>query len=280
MSPIRKEYRQISLREGYEMTSDEASADVVIFNTCSVREKAEHKLFTQVGHIRHTTGESRWSALWAASPSSRAKRFLRRSRAWTLFSGQGLLAAYRRHAMRRRTLESEVNMSTLASERRLRLDRRRQQRHSPYVAFVPIIEGCNKFCTYCIVPFSRGQGTQPSGGRDRSTGSDLSAKGVREVHLIGQNVNSYRPDNEAGLEGFAGKSPFSRLLRAVAATGIERIKFTTHFPRDFQPDIVEAIENTKISVIGCICRSNREATRFSKHAAAHTIDRYTKRSTG
>jgi tRNA-2-methylthio-N6-dimethylallyladenosine synthase len=71
---------------------------------------------------------------------------------------------------------------------------------------------------------------------------DLKERGVREVHLIGQNVNSYRPETEAGLDGMKGKSAFSRLLRAVAATGIERIKFTTSFPRDFRPDIVDAIE--------------------------------------
>ncbi|MFT3745232.1 MAG: MiaB/RimO family radical SAM methylthiotransferase [Pyrinomonadaceae bacterium] len=68
-------------------------------------------------------------------------------------------------------------------------------------------------------------------------------KGVREVHLIGQNVNSYKPEVEAGLEGFAGKSAFTKLLRAVAATGIERVKFTTSFPRDFRSDIVDAIED-------------------------------------
>jgi len=70
----------------------------------------------------------------------------------------------------------------------------------------------------------------------------LKEKGVREVHLIGQNVNSYRPESEAGLDGLAGNSAFTRLLRAVAATGIERIKFTTSFPRDFRDDIVDAIE--------------------------------------
>jgi tRNA-2-methylthio-N6-dimethylallyladenosine synthase len=70
----------------------------------------------------------------------------------------------------------------------------------------------------------------------------LQALGYKEVHLIGQNVNSYRPRVNSGLEGFSGATPFSRLLRAVAATGLARIKFTTSFPRDFHPDIVSAIE--------------------------------------
>jgi tRNA-2-methylthio-N6-dimethylallyladenosine synthase len=119
------------------------------------------------------------------------------------------------------------------------------QRFSRFVGFVPIIEGCNKFCTYCIVPFSR--------GRERSLPAreiirqvlKLSREGVKEVHLIGQNVNSYRPSDTAGLENFQGATPFSRLLRAVAATGIERVKFTTSFPRDFHHDIVDAIDEHK-----------------------------------
>jgi tRNA-2-methylthio-N6-dimethylallyladenosine synthase len=70
---------------------------------------------------------------------------------------------------------------------------------------------------------------------------ELRRQGVKEIHLIGQNVNSYRPTTDAGLETFRGATPFSRLLRAVAATGIERIKFNTSFPRDFHPDIIDAI---------------------------------------
>jgi tRNA-2-methylthio-N6-dimethylallyladenosine synthase len=117
------------------------------------------------------------------------------------------------------------------------------QRHSQYVAFVPIIEGCNKFCTYCIVPFSRGREVSLPATKIIRQVLELRRQGIKEVHLIGQNVNSYRPPSESGLEGFPGKSPFARLLRAVAATGIERIKFNTSFPRDFTPDIVDAIED-------------------------------------
>ncbi len=73
----------------------------------------------------------------------------------------------------------------------------------------------------------------------------LREQGIKEVHLIGQNVNSYRPNLEAGLENFRGATPFSKLLRAVAATGLERIKFTTSFPRDFHADIVDAIDENE-----------------------------------
>ncbi|MCA1605765.1 MAG: MiaB/RimO family radical SAM methylthiotransferase, partial [Acidobacteria bacterium] len=113
---------------------------------------------------------------------------------------------------------------------------------SPYVAFVPIIEGCNKFCSFCIVPYSRGREKSRSALEIVAEVERLRSLGYKEVHLIGQNVNSYRPQSRAGLEPYAGATPFSRLLRAVAATGMERIKFTTSFPRDFHPDIVAALE--------------------------------------
>src|SRR5213079_166746 len=114
-------------------------------------------------------------------------------------------------------------------------------RTSKYVAFVPIIEGCNKFCTYCIVPFSRGREVSLPASTIVRNVLDLRREGVKEIHLIGQNVNSYRPTTDSGMELFHGATPFSRLLRAVAATGIERIKFNTSFPRDFHPDIIDAI---------------------------------------
>jgi tRNA-2-methylthio-N6-dimethylallyladenosine synthase len=115
-------------------------------------------------------------------------------------------------------------------------------RQSPYVAYIPIIEGCNKFCTYCIVPYSRGREQSRAAVEIISEIEHLREAGYQEVQLIGQNVNSYRPKATAGLEGFAGATPFSKLLRAAAATTMPRIKFTTSFPRDFHPDIVSAMD--------------------------------------
>jgi len=116
------------------------------------------------------------------------------------------------------------------------------ERRSPYVAFVPIIEGCNKFCSFCIVPYSRGREKSRPANEIVSEVKRLGDLGYKEIHLIGQNVNSYRPKSVAGLERHTGATAFSRLLRAVSETGMPRIKFTTSFPRDFHPDIVSAIE--------------------------------------
>ncbi len=228
-------------RDGFEMTADEASADVVIFNTCSVRERAEHKLYTRVGQIRHSErkkpvigvmgcvaqleGETIFSKIAGVDfvLGTRAVGRIANAVSETLGGRRDYLDVGER--------EDDYDWTVADTHR-----------HSAYVAFLPIIEGCNKFCTYCIVPFSRGRERSLPATEIVRQVEQLKANGVREVHLIGQNVNSYKPDTDAGLEGFAGKSPFSRLLRAVAATGIERVKFTTSFPRDFRPDIVDAIE--------------------------------------
>lgn len=227
-------------RTGFEMTSEQDQADVVLINTCSVREKAEQKLYTRVGEIRNS---------FQKKPVVGVLGCVAQLEGETLFDKiQGIDAIVGTKAVGRisdvieRVLDGEEGIVDLGErEKDYDWTVSEPQRHSPYVAFVPIIEGCNKFCTYCIVPFSRGREVSlPASDIIRSV-LELRRAGVKEVHLIGQNVNSYRPTTESGLENFVGKTPFSRLLRAVAATGIERIKFNTSFPRDFHPDIVDAI---------------------------------------
>jgi tRNA-2-methylthio-N6-dimethylallyladenosine synthase len=227
-------------RDGFEITSDEASADVIILNTCSVREKAEQKLYSRVGRIRHAK---------RPKPVVGVMGCVAQLEGETLFDKiEGVDFVLGTRAVGRVSTAVEA---ALKGNFHLDIGERDDEydwtvadthRHSPYVSFLPIIEGCNKFCTYCIVPFSRGRERSLPAFQIVDQVKKLKDQGVREVHLIGQNVNSYRPETDAGLEDFAGKSPFSKLLRAVAATGMNRIKFTTSFPRDFRDDIVEAIE--------------------------------------
>lgn len=231
-------------KRGFEMTASEELADIVLINTCSVREKAEQKLYTRVGEIR---GGRR------TKPLVGVLGCVAQLEGETLFEKiEGIDAIVGTRAVGRisdvisRVLDGEENIVDLGDrEKDYDWSVSDPQRHSPHVAFVPIIEGCNKFCTYCIVPFSRGRETSLSASEIIRSVLELKRSGVREVHLIGQNVNSYRPAEESGLEGFEGRTPFSRLLRAVAATGIDRVKFNTSFPRDFHPDIVDAIEENE-----------------------------------
>src|ERR1044072_6558431 len=228
---------------GFDLTGSPEDADVVIFNTCSVRERAAHKVFTRIGEVRRMrlgnepvvgvmgcVAQLEGSTLFDNSPSvnlivgTRATDRLPKLIDRALNGGRRAIDLYE-------SAESES------------WDVQPNARSSKYVAFVPIIEGCNKFCTYCIVPFSRGREKSRAASEIVDEIKALRAYGYREIHLIGQNVNSYRPKTESGLEGFAGATPFCRLLRAVAATGMDRIKFTTSFPRDFHPDIVAAIDD-------------------------------------
>jgi tRNA-2-methylthio-N6-dimethylallyladenosine synthase len=227
---------------GYSLTDSASTADVVLLNTCSVRARAAQKVFTRLGEIQHERKTARpIVGVMGCVAQLEGEAIFDRAPSVNLVVGT--------RATDR--LPSLIDRVRGGEARALDLGERAEgdawnvsqvQRHSPFIAFVPIIEGCNKFCSFCIVPFSRGREKSRTALDVVDEVSRLRDEGFREVHLIGQNVNSYRPQSDEGLNGFAGVTPFSRLLRAVAATGMERIKFTTSFPRDFHPDIVTAIE--------------------------------------
>ena len=229
--------------KGFEMTADEQTADVVLLNTCSVREKAEHKLFTRAGQVSRLENKPKIGVLGCVAQLEGETLF---KRSQGIDFVLGTKAVGRVSEAVESVLDGAKNYIDLR-EREFDYDWSvsENQRHSKSVAFVPIIEGCNKFCTYCIVPFSRGREKSLAPAEIIRQVLTLKREGVKEIHLIGQNVNSYRPKTVAGFEDFRGATAFSRLLRAVAATGIERIKFTTSFPRDFHPDIVDAIDENE-----------------------------------
>ncbi len=227
-------------KKGYEMTLRENEADVVLINTCSVREKAEQKLYTRVGEIRSSFRKKPLVGVLGCVAQLEGETLFEKIEGIDMIVGTK--AVGRISGVIERVLNGEDGIVDLGDrENDYDWSVSGPQRHSPHVAFVPIIEGCNKFCTYCIVPFSRGREVSLPASEIVRSVLKMRRSGIKEVHLIGQNVNSYRPATESGLEGFPGSTPFSRLLRAVAATGIERIKFNTSFPRDFKPDIVDAI---------------------------------------
>ena len=231
-------------RAGYELTGSAETADVVLLNTCSVRERAERKVFRRVGEIRKLTTPSRKrpviGVMGCVAQLEGEKIFKSLSAVDMVIGTQ---ATDRIPSLIERAQSGERSIIDLDDRREDEgWDVSPAERRSPYVAFVPIIEGCNKFCSFCIVPYSRGREKSRQATEIVDEILKLQSLGYKEVHLIGQNVNSYRPRTLDGLEAYAGATPFSRLLRAVAATGMERVKFTTSFPRDFHPDIVSAIE--------------------------------------
>ena len=230
---------------GFDITHSPQKADVILFNTCSVRERAAQKVFTRIGEVRGKGGRR--------EPIIGVMGCVAQLEGESLFASTPLirLVVGTRATDRIPSLIERVNDG---EARAIDLGERAEgeswdispvERHSSHIAFVPIIEGCNKFCTYCIVPFSRGREKSRLASEILADIRRLRQSGFREIHLIGQNVNSYRPQQNDGLEGVVGATPFSRLLRAVAATGLERIKFTTSFPRDFHADIVAAIDENE-----------------------------------
>jgi tRNA-2-methylthio-N6-dimethylallyladenosine synthase len=224
----------------FELTPDEDSADIVLFNTCSVREKAEHKLYTRIGQVRKLQSKKKIIGVLGCVAQLEGETLFDKSPAIDFVLGTKAVGRVSKAI--ESVLEGQNKFCDLG-EREPNYDWSvaETQKHSSFISFVPVIEGCNKFCTYCIVPFSRGREKSLAAPEIIRHVLKLCKQGVKEVHLIGQNVNSYRPKTIEGLEKFRGATPFSKLLRAVAATGIARIKFTTSFPRDFHPDIIEAI---------------------------------------
>jgi tRNA-2-methylthio-N6-dimethylallyladenosine synthase len=263
--------------KGFEITQNVDSADVVLFNTCSVREKAEHKLYTRVGRIRQKREVKPIVGVLGCVAQLEGETLFNKIEGVDLILGTK--AVGRIDQAIEKVLDGEKKVLDL-NEREDNYDWTvaDKERHSPFVAFVPIIEGCNKFCTYCIVPFSRGREKSLPAAEIIRQILELRRQGVKEIHLIGQNVNSYRPKTDVGLEQFLGATPFSKLLRAVAATGIERIKFATSFPRDFHPDIVEAInENENLCNWVHLPVQSGSDTVLKKMRRGHTIENYKKR---
>lgn len=229
-------------KAGYELATSPESADVVLLNTCSVRERAERKVFTRIGELRETTGSKRpLIGVMGCVAQLEGESIFDQASSVNLVIGTR--ATDRIPSLIERVNSGENTIIDLGERGEDdSWDVSPIERHSPHVAFVPIIEGCNKFCSFCIVPYSRGREKSRPAAEILDEVRRLQELGYREIHLIGQNVNSYRPRSLERLEAFPGATPFSRLLRAVAATGMPRIKFTTSFPRDFHPDIVAAIE--------------------------------------
>lgn len=228
---------------GYDLCESEKDADIVLLNTCSVREKAEQKVFTRIGEVRAARPNDRKLLVGVMGCVAQLEGASIFKQSPTVDLVIGTRATDRVPTLLERAREGERRVIDLEErDHDATWDVSPVERHSPHVAFIPIIEGCNKFCSFCIVPYSRGREKSRPASEIVAEARRLFHLGYKEIHLIGQNVNSYRPKVETGLEGFVGATPFSRLLRAVAATEMPRIKFTTSFPRDFHPDIVTAME--------------------------------------
>ena len=205
------------LREsGYDLVDTAESSDVVIFNTCSVRARAAQKVFNRIGEVRKSrNGNVPVIGVMGCVAQLEGESLFDHSPAINLVVGTR--ATDRLPLLIKNVLEGQRKTLDLGERAEGELwDVSAVERHSPYVAFVPIIEGCNKFCSYCIVPFSRGREKSRPAAEIVCEVRRLRAEGYREVHLIGQNVNSYRPRTDAGPGRGSGRDPF---LQVAAGCG-------------------------------------------------------------
>lgn len=230
---------------GYEQTSDPGAADLVLLNTCMVREKAERKVYSRIGNIRNAAGR-RIIGVMGCVAQAEAERVFERSPDVRLVVGTQSIGKLPELVAQ---LESgfhraiDVRLSKDADFVELAPEKRR----AGVVAFITITEGCDKFCSYCIVPFTRGRERSRPASSIVAEAKALASRGVKEVHLLGQNVNSYglsgrrtskTKDNDSEWTTFA-----DLLDRVASESGLSRIKFTTSYPKDFTADIVNVIEN-------------------------------------
>ncbi len=226
--------------EGFERTDRPEEADVILFNTCSVREKAQEKVFTDLGLVRHLKQKNPDLLIGVGGcvASQEGAAIVRRAPYVDLvFGPQTLHRLPRMMARRRSTGRPQVDIEFPEIEK---FDHLPPARVEGPTAFVSVMEGCSKYCTFCVVPYTRGEEVSRPLADVLAEVAHLAAAGVREVTLLGQNVNAYR----GAMEGAAQTgelADFALLLELVhAIPGIERIRFTTSHPREFTPRLVEA----------------------------------------
>ncbi|PWW47897.1 tRNA-i(6)A37 thiotransferase enzyme MiaB [Melaminivora alkalimesophila] len=223
--------------EGYQPTDDPEQADLILFNTCSVREKAQEKVFSDLGRVKHLKERGVLIGVGGCVASQEGEEIIRRAPfVDVVFGPQTLHRLPELLQARARTQRPQVDISFPEIEKFDHLPPARVEGAS---AFVSIMEGCSKYCSYCVVPYTRGEEVSRPFEDVLVEVAGLAEQGVKEVTLLGQNVNAY-----AGAMGeTAEKADFALLLEYVAEIpGIERIRYTTSHPNEFTPRLIAAYD--------------------------------------
>jgi len=238
-------------QQGYELTNNVKDADTVLFNTCSVREHAEHKIYSSLGRLKYARRRrpNQVIGVMGCMAQKDQQEIFDRAPHVDLVVGTGQLAEIPELVAKART-DREPRLAVSLGRRdgsRTQVEhsfvsydplRDPEMRPSPYQAFVRIVIGCDKFCTYCVVPMTRGPEQSRSPSDIASEVRVLAGQGVKEVTLLGQTVNSYKHTENGQLYTLAD------LLEKIHDTaGIERIKFVTNYPRDMGEDLLHAVND-------------------------------------
>src|SRR3954465_1010795 len=222
------------LHEGYSQVDSVEAADLVLYNTCSIRDKAEQKVFHRLNDYKKLQAQGKKFGVLGCVAQQGGEKIFERAPYVSMVCGS---ASYRN--LPEMLVQIEAGKSRITG-----LDDRQTDecfateftaRTNPHRGYITIIEGCDKFCAYCVVPFTRGKERSRTSSSVLAEARQMADRGYTDIQLLGQNVNSYK-DPE-------GKTTFAELLAAVAEVpGIKRVRFTTSHPRDFGRDIVEAID--------------------------------------
>ena len=221
--------------EGYENTANIDEADLILFNTCSVREKAQEKVFSDLGRVKHLKAKGVLIGVGGCVASQEGEAIIARAPyVDVVFGPQTLHRLPALLASRARLGKPQVDISFPEIEKFDHLPPARVEGAS---AFVSIMEGCSKYCSYCVVPYTRGEEVSRPFEDVLVEVAGLADQGVKEVTLLGQNVNAYR----GAMGGTAEIADFAKLLDYVHdIPGIERIRYITSHPNEFTQRLIDA----------------------------------------
>jgi tRNA-2-methylthio-N6-dimethylallyladenosine synthase len=223
------------ISQGYVQVATPEEAELVFYNTCSIRDKAEQKVFSRLQQFKKEHGKGKTFAVLGCVAQQEGEKIFEKAPHVSLVCGS---ASYNRLPQMLVQLEAGNRRVTgLALDTEETFETPLTRRDNPHRAYITIIEGCDKSCAYCVVPFTRGPERSRTSASVLSEARQLAEMGYTEIQLLGQNVNSYRDPSSAGWD-------FATLLRNVGQVpGIRRVRFTTSHPRDFVKGIIEAIED-------------------------------------
>ncbi|HXD06205.1 MAG TPA: tRNA (N6-isopentenyl adenosine(37)-C2)-methylthiotransferase MiaB [Burkholderiaceae bacterium] len=220
--------------QGYEPTNDPEQADLILFNTCSVREKAQEKVFSDLGRVKHLKARGVKIGVGGCVASQEGAAIIERAPyVDVVFGPQTLHRLPQMLEQRDHQQRAQVDISFPEIEK---FDHLPPARVEGATAFVSIIEGCSKYCSYCVVPYTRGEEVSRPFEDVLAEVAGLADQGVKEVTLLGQNVNAYRGAMGEGSE----IADFAMLIEYVAEIpGIERIRYTTSHPNEFTQRLID-----------------------------------------
>ncbi len=222
------------LSEGYAQVETPEAADLVLYNTCSIRDKAEQKVFNRLQQFKRDHGKGKTFGVLGCVAQQEGEKVFEKAPHVSLVCGS---ASYNKLPELLVQLEAgNKRVTGLSLDTEDTFETPFARRDNPHRAYITIIEGCDKSCAYCVVPFTRGPERSRTGESVIREARMLTESGYSEVQLLGQNVNSYRDPSAAGWD-------FAMLLRQMGTVeGMRRVRFTTSHPRDFVKDIIDAID--------------------------------------